>query len=539
MTTSRPLFSNERKTPSRVYCEDTMQTLSYAIRRLILLSLVVGATLCLTPQYGHTEEQPFQSPRAPFGCNDCNILFISLTNVRYDHLGFNGYHRPTSPHLDRLAQRAVVFENAFTVASWTIPVLNSLYTAQYPLTHQIMTRYGGDEDAQLNRLPRQAQTLVDVLGAQGYTTASINGSQDYLPRHGLTDRFDTNLSLTTSKGTRWGSYGSMADVAPSAVDWLKKNRARKFFLHLQAYDAHCPYGYPHPNLMFDPDYKGQVDFTRCYWTLDRTRPLVLNRNGVKQTYYSLFSEAKGKDSTANSDYIHRLGTRDIDHMLALYDGEIHNMDGQLQQVFDTLETLELMDKTIIVVFAEHGELFGKDGRFMRGGPLRGTFYDDVLHVPMLLYHPHADPARVRSLVSLIDLGPTVLELVGITPPAAFHGQSFVPVMTREDPTRTIFAGSVFANAAARNLFRHATVITAVRNQQMKLIRERLFYYDRDQTEVTYELYNVQVDPEERRNLAEAQFSHLEHLNRQLNTWLESTVDMRQLLEAVADPGQDE
>ncbi len=514
--------------------KDTMQKLSYAIRLLTMLSLVAAASL--TPQRGHAEEQPFQSPRAHFNCKDCNIVFISMTNVRYDHLGFNGYHRPTSPHLDRLAQRAVVFENAFTVASWTIPVLNSLYTAQFPLTHQIMTRYGGVADTTLKRLPRQAQTLVEVLGANGYTTASINGSQDYLPRHGLTDRFDTNISLTISEETLWGSYGSMVDVAPRAVNWLRAHRDRKFFLHLQAYDAHCPYGYPHPNLMFDPDYAGQVDFTRCYWTLDRTRPLVLKRNGVKQTYYSLFSEAVGTDGT---DYLHRLGTRDIDHMLALYDGEIHNMDEQLQQVFDALETLELMDKTIIVVFAEHGELFGKDGRFMRGGPLRGTFYDDVLHVPMLLYHPHADPARVRSLVSLIDLAPTVLELVGITPPAAFHGQSFVPVLTREDPTRTIFAGSVFANAAARNLFRHATVITAVRNQQMKLIRERLFYYDRDQTEVTYELYNVQADPEERRNLAEVQFSDLEHLNRQLNTWLESTVDMPQLLEAVADPGQDD
>lgn len=464
-------------------------------------------------------------------CKGCNILFISLTNVRHDHVGFNGYHRATSPNLDRLAQRSIVFDNAFTVASWTLPVANSLYTSQYPFSHRIMGRYGGEDDTVPKFLDPRVPTLMDVLRAQGYTTVSINGAQDYRPVHGLTNRFDQNLSLTFSDQDYWGVYGSMFDVAPAAIKWLKANKTTKFFLHLQAYDAHCPYAHPRPNPMFDPDYRGDIDFNLCYWTFTPTQPIELEANGIKKTYYSLFAEPAGSEDSRRE----RLEARDITHMKALYDGAIHNLDAQLQRVFESLEALNLMDNTIIVVFAEHGELLGKNGRFMRGGALRGAFYDDVLHVPLVLYHPKIAPKRVRSMVSLIGLGPTVLDLVGVPSPPPFKGKSFSSVLSKEDPNRTVFAGSIYANQSAKNFYRHATIITAARNRKMKLIRERLIYYDRDEFDMLYELYNVEEDPKELRNLAEQHFPQLEALNSQINAWQSEIVDMRWLLHAVAYP----
>lgn len=464
-------------------------------------------------------------------CRDCNVVFISLTNLRADHLGLYGYHRNTSPLIDAFAKDAVVFENAFSVASWTLPVVMSVYTSLYPFTHKVMARYQEAEagEVSLSRLAETTLTLVDILNKKGYETVSFNSMQDYQLQHGLTDRLDYNFSSPAQRRQEWGQYGSTDDVVPPAMKWLEENSHKKFFLHLQAFDAHCPFAYPRENNMFDPTYKGGVDFSRCYWTFDKTEPIVLGPQGREKKYYNVkTTQSEPRGIIRNVE--ERLDERDIEHMVALYDGEIFDADAQIGRIIEKLKEKGLMDKTIIIFFSEHGDMFGKYGRFMRGGPLRGTFYDDVLHVPLVIYHPHLKPRRVDKLVSLIDIAPTVLDFLGIPQPSGFQGQSLVSVLKDNSMDRQIFAGVLFTHFAGATLFRYSTIMAAVRDREWKLIRETLVYRD-GSTNTNYELFNIKNDPQELNNVAWEHFEEIERLNHLLVGWIGTEVGMDNLLKA--------
>lgn len=464
-------------------------------------------------------------------CRDCNVVFISLTNLRADHLGLYGYHRNTSPQIDAFAKNAIVFENAFSVASWTLPAVMSVYTSLYPFTHKVMARYQEAEGGQvsLSRLPETTLTLVDLLNKKGYETVSFNSLQDYQPRQGLTDRLDYNFSSPLQPLREWAQYGLTKDVVPPALEWIEKNSHKKFFLHLQAYNAHCPFAYPRENNMFDPTYKGGVDFSRCYWTFDKTEPIVLGPQGREKKYYNVkTTESEPRGIIRNVE--ERLNERDIEHMVALYDGEIFDADAQIGRIIEKLKEKGLMNKTIIVFFSEHGDMFGKYGRFMRGGPLRGTFYDDVLHVPLVIYHPHLQPRRVDQLVSLIDIAPAVLDFLGISQPSEFQGRSLVHALKDHPEDGQIFAGALFTHYADALLFRYSTIIAAVRDKEWKLIRETLVYRD-GSTNTNYELFNVKNDPEELNNVAQEHFEELERFNHLLTGWIGTKVGMDNLLKA--------
>jgi arylsulfatase A-like enzyme len=318
----------------------------------------------------------------------------------------------------------------------------------------------------------------------------------------------------------------MHDVAPEAIRWLEKNRKKKFFLHIQAYDAHCPFGYPRKNVRFDPGYDGDIDFSRCYWTFDKTKAFTIVQNEKVEKYYNLIGldggqtkadADEGKHMTLPQSYVwQRFNERDIEHMVALYDGKIFNADRQIEKIFEKLKKLRLTDHTIIVFLSEHGDMFGKYGRFMRGGPLSGTFYDDVLHFPLVIYHPNLKPKKVNSLASLIDIAPTLLEFLGYRPPPEFEGQSLVPILKNDNVQRKVFSGTQFIPPENDFYFNFKTLVTAVRDEKWKLIKEEIRYDEG--VDINYELFNIEDDAQELYNLAEENIEQLKKSNEILNEW---------------------
>lgn len=442
---------------------------------------------------------------------DMNLILISLTNTRADHLGMYGYERPTSPNLDRLARKSLVFRNAFSHASWTLPAVMSLFTSQHPFTHGLMDR----QDAQV--LPPETPTLVDVLKARGYVSAAFVGNRDYSPKYGHTSRFDWVFEpIHDDDAADWRNYGVLQNVLPPARDWLKQHRDRKFFLLVQGYDTHCPFALPRANPKFSPQYQGDIDFSRCYWTFARS-PAVRIRTPTGRYEEAFLLKTKPADG---DDYEVLFSQEDIEQMIALYDGEILNADAQLGALLQDLTDLGLEKKTVVVFYSDHGDMFGKHGRFMRGGPLRGTFYDDVLHIPLIVYHPGFAHRDVNALVQLIDLAPTLLELLGGEVPASFHGKSCVPAFTGEAPINEyVYAGAAFTPSARNPFFRHSSVITSVRSREWKLIRERLAYSVG--TEEQFELYDLRRDPQELRDVAAQQPEVLARMKAELHRWFET------------------
>jgi arylsulfatase A-like enzyme len=422
-----------------------------------------------------------------YNCKDCNVIIISITNLRNDHLGYNGYFRDTSPNIDKLAANSLIFENTFSHASWTLPAGISFFTSLYPFTHKIMDRWTGQ-----TVLDDATATLPEILEENGYLTVAFTGGFDYSGKYGLISRFNYS-SYPEVDPIPNQRYGNFEDNLQSAIKWLETHREEKFLLFFQGFNAHCPFAYPTENKVFDQDYNGSIDYSDCLWTFEKVEPIVIKN----KTYYNVktsYSQDNGYGSV-------RLSERDIEHMVALYDGEIQLVDNMLNQFFDEIIKLGLEKDTIIILFSEHGDLFGEHGRFMRGGPLRGTFYDEVLHVPLIIKHPTLKPKRINGLVQLIDVTPTLLDFLGIPKKEAFEGKSLMPLITNnEEVNEFVFAGSRFIPPSNNVFFNKSSIVQVVRTKEYKLVNEKLFDKNYVVLSDDYEFYNLSADPSEVTNI---------------------------------------
>ena len=336
------------------------------IVRPLIISFVLSLVLFTFVFY----KQSYEVIPPEIVCKDCNVILITMTNLRYDHMSSNGYFRPTTPNLDSFAKEGIVFDNAFSHASLTGANRISLYTGLYPFQHGF---WGGSASSG-RRLPKEIPTILEILKKNGYTTAAFTGSDT-----GLSNRFDEhqkcNIGAPYKLPPQKRYYGSVifsefSCSIPKALDWLKKNSSKKFFMHVQGFDTHCPFS-QRGGYTFDKDYKGNIDYSVCFWTFEKSEPIL--KDGRK--YYLVYSEKQG----VQQKFL--LGEEDISHLIALYDESIKFADEKTGLLLNGIEDMGLNKKTIIVFTSEHGEIFGKHGLFMRGG---GTFYDDVLHVPLII-----------------------------------------------------------------------------------------------------------------------------------------------------------
>ena len=433
-------------------------------------------------------------------CKDCNLIIISLTNSGAKHFSTYGYQYETTPNIDEFGKGSMVFENAFSHASWTLPSGTSFFTSLFPFSHKVMERYSGEI------LDRDIITLADILNSEGYRTAAFTGGFDYDIRYDVINRFGEIKNL--DKGEHFSFrklaatieiYGDLPLTVPAATEWLERNSGKKFFIFVQGYDSHCPFTPPEPyNDMFDPDYKGNVDFSSCFFTYDKTEPVMIEGKKTYFAHTSYYDAETEKFVVKNTS----LNEDDIRHMIALHDSEIRYADSLVGKLLDKIEELDLSDNTMIVVFSEHGDMLGKQGRFMRGGPLKGTFFDDVLNVPLIIKHPNLESKRIDGLVQLIDVMPTLLEFLGIKTNAKIQGRSLLPLIFKNETiNELVFAGVKFTPPEYNLFFQKPTVITSVRSYDWKLIREMVLTQDKLSIEsVNYELYNLKEDPEELNNV---------------------------------------
>lgn len=441
-----------------------------------------------------------------YACRDCNVIMINMTNLNFDHMSMNGYFRPTTPNLDKLAKDSLNFTNAFAHASWTLPESISIFTSLYPFEHGLMNRYDG------SKLAKDTPTLVDILNKNGYKTAAFTGGSDYSSRYGLTDRFSTYEECTKKIDPEIYlppfQYGEFGCTIPKALKWLKDSSSKKFFLFLQGYDAHCPFA-KHAFGIYDKDYEGTVDFTSCVWTFDKTEPVV--KNG--KTYYPVYVS---KEIRSDEDLV-LIDETDKTHLIALYDEQVTATDRLLGEFLDEVKGMGLDQNTIIIFTSEHGDIFGKHGRFMRGGPLRGTFYDEVLHIPLFIKNPKIKPAKLNQLVQHIDIMPTLLDLLGINN-IKIQGKSLTPLLYGKQVNDNVFAGSEFNPDPTNVFYTKKTRIESLRTNEWKLIAE--FGLGTNPPSKSFELYDIQNDKEEAKNLADERKDILNNLQTKLNGWSE-------------------
>lgn len=450
--------------------------------------------------------------------SDYNIIIITLTNLKQDHLSLNGYKRNTSPNIDELAKRSLVFKNAYSVSSWTLPSGISLFSGLYPFTHGVMNRYDG------SYFNEETPSLIDALNNYGYETAAFTGGFDYDPIFGLTNRFKKNFYSEPMRSEEWKvvdydkNFGKIASSTQEAIGWLRNyQNSKPFFLFIQGYDTHCPFTPKEKGKFFDPLYenKNNIDFSGCIQTRENSQSKEINSEKIWQ----VFSVTKiGQEPKTLF-----LTNRDVEHLSALYDEEIYEADKNIGNLLKTIKELGIDKKTIIILLSEHGDYLGEHGQFMRGGSIRGTFGEEALRIPLIIHIPGINYKTFDQFVSIVDIAPTVADILKIN--FKTQGISFYPLIkgVKEKIREIVYAGSVFEPGFNNFFFKEKSITEMVREGNWKLIKEIIFNSSNGFIEEKYKLYNLQEDPNENISIASDYQSIVKDLKEKLDNWRKSII----------------
>jgi arylsulfatase A-like enzyme len=411
---------------------------------------------------------------APSATARTPVILISLDTLRADHLTPYGYDRPTSPALARFARQAVRFDAAHAHATATLPSHLSLLTSLLP--PQIGITRPGENDTQARtrlRLPEAALTLAEVLHEHGYRTAAFTDGGYVHPYYGMDQGFDV-FQVTTP---REGAYrNGFRTGLRRAAEWLGKRPADREppFLFLHTYDIHEPYSPPPP-------------FDRHFTDED----------------YAAFRERRGFDARPVLLSAHRgeLTPQDVDSVRGFYDNGVFATDKALGNFFLLLHKRGIFDEALIVVLSDHGEEFLDHGDFGHGP----SVYQELARVPLLVKLPGgAGGGRVvEDPVGLVDVAPTVLDLLGLPIPDAFAGASLRALLEGRDRGAFFEERPLYVDVP--DVGAH---VAALRRGRWKLVRRG----DRS------ELYDLGADPGEQRDLAAREPERTRALAEQLSRW---------------------
>ncbi|MEN8165134.1 MAG: sulfatase, partial [Acidobacteriota bacterium] len=280
-----------------------------------------------------------------------NVLFLRVDAVRADHCSLYGYERQTTPNLDRLGARSLVFDTAISPAAWTLPSVASMLTGKYSVKMGAVDGFG---------LRHKDVTLAELMVDEGLTTMAVSTNPLIGPSHAFDQGFETFILEPWERAAAVNRYFSK---------WLDTAESTQWFAYLHYIDPHDPYEAPPPFLgqFSDRGYRGEF-----------VRSKALNEIANTVNY--------------GIDPPFPVGDADLEFLRDRYDEEIRYWDSTLGQLIDDLERRNVLDRTIIVVVSDHGEEFADHGKFKHGKHL----YQETINVPLLVSFPGSELVGRRT-----------------------------------------------------------------------------------------------------------------------------------------------
>jgi arylsulfatase A-like enzyme len=361
-----------------------------------------------------------------------SVILISLDTLRADRLGLAGNKGARTPVLDAFARSGIWYTQAYSPSAWTLPshasLLYGLSLAGIP--HRKL--YPPPTDP-----PPKEVSIAEVLRAAGYLTAAFTGGGYLAPNFGFDRGFDTYFAFpqpNVTPGTCVPERFDGPEVFQRGTEWLRERGQAPFFLFLHTYDVHdrCPF--------------------------QRT--------------------TNGRQALAWDD----LDAEGYTRLLSYYDDLIAEADARVGALLSEIDRLGLRDNTVVIITSDHGELFNEHGKRGHGCM---TLYDGLIRVPLLIRYPArlAPRAPGRDPVGLVDVAPTILELVGVKQPDSMTGAPLPGVGAGEGGTRPVLVS--------------CDDEIAVRQGELKLIASKA-------NAGTRQLFNIANDPAENENVMEGQ-----------------------------------
>jgi arylsulfatase A-like enzyme len=359
-----------------------------------------------------------------------NLVFVIVDTLRQDHLGYAGYPRPTSPNIDALAAESSIFTDAYATAPHTPRSIPCMFFSRYP-SHM---KWRG---AQYNYPKVRPENLgwFEVLADKGWENYGMSSHFYFEPKRGMGQGFKA-----------WDNEGagtiaeSNEDIAAPRI-WAKTEPLIAELGQKHAAGGAAPFSlFVH---FFEPHGRWIKHKEHDFGTADTVAGRHINK----------------------------------------YDSEIAYVDTYIGKLVASLKAQGLYEDTVIVLTSDHGEAFKDHGLFFHGQNL----YNEVIKVPLLVRVPGWKPRRIEGPVSLIDLAPTHLDLVGLTIPTDFEGQSLAPAMLGQEPVPD------------RPVFSELLPYTNWKEHHKAVIHGDLKYIH-VLTAGTTQLYDLKADPKEQENL---------------------------------------
>jgi choline-sulfatase len=387
-----------------------------------------------------------------------NVVIFAFDGLQAKHLAEYGYDKDYTPNLDSFFKTSYVFTNTVSPASWTVPTFMSIFTSTYPSEHKLtnklteVTTATGTKavTANINNLSPQLETLAQIFKAHGYATGGFTGDSGVGKVFGYNKGFDTYYDAT--------AFGGLDKSIPEAETWLASHKNEKFFMFVHGYDVH---GQHTPAAGYDYRYV-QKPYTGAY-----------SGSAAEQ---QRLREAGLRGEKLN------LSGQDIAFWRAIYDEKINDADQEFGVFMDDFKKNNLLDNTIIVVLSDHGTEFYEHQHFDHGH----TLYGELLNVLFAIHVPGQEGKNSTSLVSTLDLAPTLLKILGLQDRSArqMHGIDLTAAFAGVDVSHDVYSETDY------RLYMHKRSITTTDGWKFILTREN----------GNKELYNLKTDPREQKNL---------------------------------------
>jgi arylsulfatase A-like enzyme len=396
-----------------------------------LHSLTVAVYLLTVPGFGSVG---FAAPAVapPARHENTNVIMISVDILRADHLGAYGYDKGISPQIDRLARQSVLFENAIAQSYLTPVAQMSVLTGQYPRLHGMVS-------FEVTRDQVAKRTLPEILKYYGYETAAVMSSPEFFMRYDTESGTIVNPKDIFSRSfdhfirTLPDETGSVRSNPTGALDWLKANQGKKFFLWIESGMLHPPYSQTVP-----PPYKTRFD-PPGYIPFYEQLPIRLGRGDVDRGVPTevLFHLYKGK-YYLDFQPIHTLTAKDVSFIRGRYDAGVYYTDSFIGDLLNTLDALKLSGKTLVVFHSIHGENLGENGYFFHH-----DLYDAEVKTALMFRFPGNEQGgdRIQRQVQSIDIMPTILDYLQIPPNHEAQGASLLPLVQGKE---SAYQGSEYA-----------------------------------------------------------------------------------------------
>ncbi len=344
-----------------------------------------------------------------------NVLLVTVDALRKDHLSYDGYFRLTSPNLDEFSREGVIFENAYSTTSHTLPSLASVITGKYPRRH-------GVRNNSAYALADTNLTLAEVFKKHGYVTGAIIANRAMRPNRNYNQGFDyygesyclaklkydlpgllmfNRISKFFGEGLFLYPGGEAYHTTNLAVRFIKRNKEMRFFCWVHYMDPHLPYA-PPPGYD-DKFYKWGKKFGVDNFTITHRRRYEANLPPTPKV---------------------------VKRLRALYDGDVLYSDYQIGRLLEALENMNLTSKTLIVFSADHGESLADHYYYVGHGRL---VYNPNIAVPLVIRFPdRRHTGVVKDPVSNLNIMPTILDFIGLdqeTFPGGIDGVSLMPLIS--------------------------------------------------------------------------------------------------------------